>query len=626
MESGQTTEAETHLENARRIDPNDPRRSTTWNGCTDRGRRGDKETRRQGEGEMDRNEDGRKRMDASAVPRDAQRRLPFSLSPCLLVSLSPCLSFSASRCLLLLALSLAAGCSSSPKPTPAGDAEPADGPAWFEDVTDAVGLDFVHDCGPTGSYFMPQAMGSGGAFIRDGDGTLYIYLMQNAGPDSKSINRLYRREPDGNFKDVTDGSGLGVAGYGMGVAVGDVNNDGLPDVLLTEYGRVRLFLNKGGGKFTDVTKEAGLDNPLWATSAAFFDYDRDGWLDLIVVNYKDYDPKVECYSPRGDKNFCTPPHFPDVPSKLFHNVSSKPGGVPRFEDVSFASNIGRLPGPGLGVVCADFNGDGWPDVFVSDDGEPNRLWINQHDGTFKDEAVSRGLAYTATGKAFAGMGVGVGDVDNRGMLDLFVTHLGSETNTLWKQGPRGQFTDHTVEAGLTSSRSRGTGFGALMADFDLKGALDVAVVNGRVLRGGPAKDTPLGFWETYAEQNQLFANDGTGKFRDVSPSNKALCGYWNVGRGLACADFDGDGAPDLLATCIGGKARLFHNVAPNRGHWFAVRALDPQHGGRDAYGAEVRLRRRQGAVASHQSGGELFVQRLGRGAVRAGKDGHGGFD
>jgi enediyne biosynthesis protein E4 len=489
---------------------------------------------------------------------------------------------------LLLTLLLAwPGC--SPKPSPSAPDE-ADGPAWFEDVTDAVGLDFVHDPGPTDPYFMPQSMAPGAAFIRDKDGTLYLYLLQDAGPDSKSVNRLYRRDADGKFKDVTEGSGLGVAGYGMGVAVGDVNNDGLPDVLLTEYGRVRLFLNKGGGKFTDVTKEAGLSDPLWAMSAAFFDYDRDGRLDLFVANYLDYDPKKDCLAPDGHKDYCGPNAFKGTCSKLFHNVTDKPGGVPRFEDVSFASNIGRLPGPGLGVVCADFDGDGWPDVFVSDDGEPNRLWINQHDGTFKDEAVSRGLAYTATGKAFAGMGVGVGDVDNRGMLDLFVTHLGSETNTLWKQGPRGQFTDHTVEAGLTSSRSRGTGFGALMADFDLKGALDVAVVNGRVLRGGPAKDTPLGFWETYAEQNQLFANDGTGKFRDVSPSNKALCGYWNVGRGLACADFDGDGAPDLLATCIGGKARLFHNVAPNRGHWFAVRALDPQHGGRDAYGAEVRLR------------------------------------
>ena len=345
-----------------------------------------------------------------------------------------------------------------------------------------------------------------------------------------------------------------------------------------------------------------------------------------MVNYKDYDPKRECYSPRGDKNFCTPPHFPDVPSKLFHNVTKKPGGVPLFKDESFASNIGRLPGPGLGVVCADFDGDGWPDVFVSDDGEPNRLWINQHDGTFKDEAVSRGLAYTAMGKAFAGMGIAVGDVDNRGMLDLFVTHLGSEMNTLWKQGPRGQFTDHTVEAGLTGGRSRGTGFGALMADFDLKGALDIAVVNGRVLRGGPATDTQLGFWETYAEQNQLFINDGTGKFRDASAANKAFCGYWNVGRGLACADYDGDGArPARHVHRRQGSAVPQRRPRP-RPLVFGVRLDAPARRPRRRPHAEVRLRgggkeqlrrsiRRRAICAAARSS-----------AVRSGSDGRGGFD
>ncbi len=179
--------------------------------------------------------------------------------------------------------------------------------------------------------------------------------------------------------------------------------------------------------------------------------------------------------------------------------------------------------------------------------------------------------------------------DGSGLLDLYVAHLGSETNTLWKQGPRGRFRDRTVDSGLTTGRWRGTGFGALLADFTLDGALDVAVVNGRTVRGGSAHDPGLGFWETYAERNQLFANDGASKFHDISPSNKAFCGYWNVGRGLACDDYDGDGAPDLLATSIGGKARLFHNVAPNRGHWLQVRAFDPKHH-RDAYGAEVRVR------------------------------------
>jgi hypothetical protein len=495
---------------------------------------------------------------------------------------------------LALALGLL-GCAQSHEQPPPEGPEQSGGPAWFEDVTAAVGLNFVHDPGPTGTYFMPQSMGSGCAFLDfDGDGHLDIYLVQQGGPKGKK-NQLFKQLPDGTFKDVSKGSGLDVAEYGCGVAVGDVNNDGKPDVLLTYYGGIKLFLNNGDGTFSDITQEAGLHNPLWGASAAFFDYDRDGWLDLVVVNYIAYDPKRECATPEGLRDFCGPNQFRGTCSKLFRNLggAAKPadGKAPRarFADVSFASGVGRLEGPGLGVVCADFTGDGWPDILVANDGKPNRLWVNQKDGTFKDDAISRGLAYTVMGQAYANMGIAVGDVSGGGMLDVFVTHLGGETHTLWRQGPRGTFRDQTGKAGLIGSPRHGTGFGTLLADFDLDGTLDLAVVNGRVFRGGPARGTKLGFWETFAERNQLFANDGTGKFREVSAANPAFCGYWNVGRGLACADFNSDGAPDLLVTAVGERARLFKNVAPKRGHWLKVRALEWQ-GQRDAYGAEVRVR------------------------------------
>lgn len=472
-----------------------------------------------------------------------------------------------------------------------GGSEPTSAP-WFVDVTDEAGLDFVHEAGAVGSYFMPQIMGSGAAFLDfDNDGLLDIYLLQNGGPESGAANRLFRQTPDHRFIDVSRGSGLDVAGYGMGVAVGDVNNDGWVDVAITEFGRTRLFLNRGDGTFREITTEAGLDNPLWSTSLSFIDFDRDGWLDLVVVNYVDYDPAHACTN-AGRHDYCHPRQFLPQVTRLYRNVSQTAQrgatGV-RFQDVSLSSGIGRLPGPGLGVVCADFNGDGWPDIFVANDTQPNRLWINQKNGTFVDEAVARGVAYNAMGHSEAGMGVALGDVDGDGLFDLFVTHLTEETHTLWRQTPRGQFRDQTAFAHLAAPRWRGTGFGTVMGDFDHDGALDIAVVNGRVARSGgaaePARET---FWQAYAERNQLFANDGSGQFRDVSPTNPAFAGAAAVSRGLVIGDYDGDGALDLLVTTVAGRARLYRNVATSQGHWLTIRAYDPALK-RDAYGAEVTL-------------------------------------
>jgi hypothetical protein len=489
-------------------------------------------------------------------------------------------------CLVLLGLlGLALGISSLGCRAPSRPE--AQAPPWFEDVTDAVGLDFTHDAGPVdGRYFLPQVVGSGAAvFDFDGDGLLDVYLLNNGGPGGRP-NALFKQLPGGRFKDVSRGSGLDVAGFGMGVAIGDVNNDGRPDVLLTEYRRVRLFLNQGG-TFRDVTREAGLDNPFWATSAAFFDYDRDGRLDLVVVNYVDYDPSWPCAGSNGARDYCNPNQFAGSVVKLFRNLG-EPGGVPRFRDVTVEAGLGRLAGPGLGVVCLDLDGDGWPDIFVANDGQPNRLWINHKGKSFKEEAVRRGLAYNKLAQAQAGMGVAVGDVDGDELPDVLVTHLTEETHTLWRQGPPGLFRDRTAEAGLASPGWRGTGWGVVLADFNHDGALDLALVNGRVYRGPSREEATLGLhWSRYAERNQLFAGDGRGGFRDLSGANEALCGSPGVYRGLAVGDLNGDGALDLLVTAVAGRARLFRNVATARGHWLLVRAVEPC--GRDSQGARVTV-------------------------------------
>jgi hypothetical protein len=491
------------------------------------------------------------------------------------------------------AATLAAGCN---RPATSRVVAPPRQSGWLADVTDQKGLAFVHVAGKTDSFFMPQIMGSGCAlFDFDNDGRLDVYLLNNAGPASGSTNRLFRQTKNGTFVDVSAGSGLDFAAYSMGVACGDVNNDGLVDVVVTEYRGTRLFLNGPAGKFRDVSAAAGIDNPLWGASTALFDYDRDGWLDLVVVNYVDYDPTKRCDDLAGRPDYCGPQSFVGTITRLYRNRggrSSAPAAF-RFDDMSTRSGVGRLPGPGLGVLCADFNNDRWPDVFVANDGEPNRLWLNQHDGTFREEAVANGVAYNAAGQAQAGMGIAWGDVDGDGHGDVFVTHLTTELNTLWRREAAGFYQDRTAAWGLAVTDWRGTGFGTVLADFDHDGDLDLAIANGRVRQDRLSiaeANHPLGqFWERYADRNQLLANDASKRYLDVSADNPALCGTRQVARGLAAGDIDNDGAVDLLLTTVGGPARLLRNVASPRGHWLLVRAVDPRLR-RDAYGAEVTVR------------------------------------
>jgi hypothetical protein len=493
------------------------------------------------------------------------------------------------------------------KPT-SNTPESPDGPPWFEEITDKVGLNFSHDPGEDlEQYRLYECMGSGCAIADlDGDGLPDLILLTNAGPLSKSTNKIYRQKKDHTFEDVTIGSGIDFPGWNMGIAIGDVNNDGKPDILITQYNGVKLLLNKGGMKFEDVTNESGLINLQWGASAAFLDFDRDGWLDLCIVNYVLFDPSRPCQGPVGHKGnewffrpeYCGPRKFAGSASKLFRNrgrelTEAKNPKGPRvsFEDVSMKSGIGGKTGPGLGIAVADFDGDGWPDIFITNDMEPNCLWMNKRDGTFTEEAMARGVARSARGDANAGMGIAIGDASNTGLLDLYVTHLAMQTNILWKQGPPGSFRDVTAAWGLNALRWNGTGFGTVMADFDNDGWVDIAIVNGGIVRPKQERKKPglSPHWEPYGERNQVLANVEGKKFRDISHNNPAFCEYFTVARGLACGDIDGNGSLDLLVNATGEKARLFKNVAPNRGHWVSVRAFDPScH--RDAIGAKVVAR------------------------------------
>ncbi len=484
----------------------------------------------------------------------------------------------------LLLLVLAAGCrGGGPEPpAPVGAAG-----AWFVEASARRGVDVVNDPGPAGSFFMPQSMGNGAALLDfDRDGRLDLYLTHGAGPASGATNRLLHQEPDGTFRDVSAGSGLDVAAFSSGVAVGDVTNDGLPDVVLTEYGGVRLFVNEGGGRFRDGGPSSGISGHDWGSSACLFDYDRDGWLDLAVVNYVAYDPSLPCHGRDGARDYCSPVQFPSVPARLWRNTGAGPR--PRFEDATAAAGLAGAGGAGLGVLAADVDGDGWDDLFVANDQQPNRLWINRRDGTFADEAVLRGVALTGLGTAAANMGVAWGDVDGDGLDDLFVTHLGTESHTLWRQDPRGSFLDGTAAAGILGA-GRTTGFGTVLADFDLDGDLDLAWVAGRVQAGPPA---PAGSvpeaWRRYAETNDLLENDGRGRFRSIAAANPALCATPNVARPLCAGDIDNDGDVDLLAGTTAGRVLLLENVAPRRGHWLSVRASlgVPD---RDAIGAVVAV-------------------------------------
>lgn len=501
---------------------------------------------------------------------------------------------------LLLCIALAhasIGCKkSSPvasTPEPPSAQRPATLAApWFTDITTATHLDFQHVTGT--NWFMADQVGAGIVLQDlDGDGLTDVYCLQNGGRDHPAPNQLWKQLPGLLFTNVASGSGTDIAGRGMGAIAGDVNNDGLPDLVVTEYGGVRLLWNRGAMRFQEIAHAAGIDNPRWAVPASFIDFDRDGRLDVVIGNYLDYDPTQVCHDVQGRRDFCSPEAFPATVSRLFRNTTSRPGEMPRFEDVTERSGLTRAPGVALGIVCADFTGDGWPDIFMADDGRPNRLFVNKGNGTFTEEAAMRGLGFNAMGRTAANMGTAFGDFDADGRFDVFVTHLTEEFHSLYLQDQPGLFRDAIGSSGLQVQSWRGTGFGAVAADFDNNGTVDIAIANGLVSQSTPPQSPPhtrlSPWWRTYAQRAQLFSNQGLAGFKDLSEANPALCGSALVGRSLAVADWDQDGGMDLLLGSIAGPLLVLKNSAPDRGHWVQFRLIEPALGGRDALGAEVLL-------------------------------------
>jgi len=467
-------------------------------------------------------------------------------------------------------------------------------PPLFVDATAASQLDFTHRSGAGGDLLFPEMMGGGIAvFDADEDGDLDLYFISGAPAlgreptPSGPVNRLFLRDAEGRFEDATEGSGLGDPGYGTGVAVGDVNNDGHEDVFVANFGPDRLFLGEGAGRFVDATTRSGVsasgaEAEDWSTSAAFCDIDRDGHLDLYVVRYVVFDRTVRCTDSAGRREYCGPDSFEDRTDVLLRNQ-----GDGTFRDITIEAGIDTVTGAGLGVVCQDMDDDGWTDIYVANDGDPNQLWINQRDGSFVDDALIMGTSVNAAGLHEAGMGVVAADFDNDSDFDLFVTHLRDETNTFYRNLGAGLgFEDQTTRAGLASGSTPFTGFGTAPFDIDLDGDLDLAIANGRVKRGEPLTDHLPGLWNLYAEPNLVYSNDG-GAFRRLTDEARAFIDPLEVSRGLAVGDLDGDGDQDLIVSNIESSARLLAGTPESR-HWLIVDTFDPSLA-RRALGARVSL-------------------------------------
>ncbi|HEY3740435.1 MAG TPA: CRTAC1 family protein [Bryobacteraceae bacterium] len=455
----------------------------------------------------------------------------------------------------------------------------------FTDVTAAAGIKFVHNSGRAGKKWLPETMGSGVAFVDvDGDGWPDILLLNSKDwtpKGRKSLAALYKNNRNGTFTDITKGSGLDVEMFAMGVAVADYDNDGRDDLYVTALDGDHLFHNEGGGRFRDVTKESGISNAAFGTSAAWVDYDRDGKVDLVVANYVQWTAKGDlwCSLDGSTKSYCTPESYKGNSSKLFRNL-----GNGKFQDVTQAAGLGDTNSKALGIATFDVNGDGWPDIFISNDTQPNKLYINKKNGTFSEGAVAAGVAFGEDGVARGAMGVDFADFDRSGREHLLVGNFSNQMLGLYHNEGTGLFVDEAPRSTVGRSSLLSLSFGVFFFDYDLDGWPDIFAANGHI-------DEEIGRVQPkiqFKEPPLLFHNQGKGKFEDVSKQAGADFERAIVARGAAYADFNGDGALDVLISTNGGPAYLFRNDTAGRGNWLRLK-LAGTKSNRSAIGAVVHV-------------------------------------
>lgn len=472
-------------------------------------------------------------------------------------------------------------------PASAPDSSRPSGPVHFSDVTSTAGIHFRHNNGAFGRKYLPETMGSGVCVLDfDGDGWQDLFFVNSMDwPEHKtshSTAALYHNNGDGSFTDVTHGSGLATEMYGMGCAVGDFDNDGHDDLYVTALDGNHLFHNLGSGKFADVTARAGVKDVGFSTGAVWFDYDNDGKLDLFVSHYVDWSIATDqtCSLDGKSKSYCTPEVYKGQSSTLFHN---KGKGV--FEDVTKKAGLSDPTSKSLGIVLLDFDNDGWLDLFVANDTQANKLYRNNHNGTFTESAFAAGVAFSDAGKARAGMGADAADLAGSGLPGLIIGNFTNESLALYRNEGGGLFTDETAASGIGPPSAKSLTFGTFFFDYDLDGLLDIFALNGHVADDISVVQPTL----KYAEPPLLLHNRGKAKFEDVSEKIGAPFRQAMVGRGTAFVDFDNDGDPDLVLAVSNGAARLLRNDGGNANDLLRVRLIGT-HSNRDGIGAKVSLK------------------------------------